>query len=396
MKKQEVDWRYNYRKYFPLWRLWAKNKVKRRYGYDIPMLNIPEGNNLILCNHVTTYDPFILIAACDKPARVVIAKEFVPLRFRRLLGKRFNPIWKDKNLKDPSVALEIVRTLRKGDSVFLFPEGNRTFSTKLCYIGESIAKLAESGKANIIYVNIVGGLTIDPRFGLRFRKGHIDMFIRGMLKKEDMANMSLEEIHQDICKNLSVEEVPSKYPSVSKKRAEKLERVLYRCPVCHELCHIRSEGNLVKCDACGLEVTYGEHLLFENPNKEGFPHHDLYDWFKEQEDFVRSSTFSPDEIILEEDHVNLEDINLDHEIFLDKDVHISLSGTSLKVGEREFKISDIKEITVSGKQNFIFYVGDTIYRVSSKIAGFNALKYMQVYYRIRHQASGEDDSFLGI
>ena len=370
--------------------------ARKEYGFKIPKITLPDGPALIFCNHVTTYDPLLIVAAFKKPCHIVVAKDFIRMKWRKSVQKWFSPIWKDKSLQDPAVPMEIIRYLRAGESVMVFPEGNRTFSSRLCYIGESTAKLARSCRSDILFLNIIGGFTVDPRFSLDFRKGQMEIVYRGMLKKEDVAKMELEEILEKIKENLTVNEIPSQVASISDKRAEKLERVLYRCPVCHGLNHIHSEGNLVKCDACGLEVTYGEHLTFESPNNDKFYHHELFDWFQEQEAYVRSTTFGPNDTIYEESDVNLEDIDLDHQTTLLEHVPVLMDGSSLKIGDRLFKFDEIKEMAVSGKQNLLFYSDGITYRLSSSIVGWNPLKYMQMFYHIRNVSTGQEDKFLGI
>ena len=394
MKKRRWEKRYAIARLFG--RRMVFQVARKRYGFKVPKIELPDTPCLVLCNHVTTYEPLLVVAACKKPLHAVIAKDFIRFRWRKFLQYWFSPIWKDKSLQDPSVPLAIIRSVRAGDSVLLFPEGNRTFSSRLCHISDATAKLVRSCKVDVVYLNVTGGFSIDPRFSLDFRKGEMDIKMRGILKKEDIAKMSIPEIKADIIEKLTVQDIPSAVPSISDKRAEKMERVLYRCPVCHSLGHIHSEGNLVKCDSCGLEVTYGEHLTFENPNKEEFKHHELFDWYAEQEEYVRSTSFLAEDLIYEENDVNLEDIDLDHQTTLLEHVPIKMFGSRLEVGDHVFPFEEIAEIAVSGKQTFLFYSEGITYRVSSSIVGWNPLKYMQMFYHIRNKLAGQDDSFLGI
>ena len=374
----------------------VRRAAKKNYGFTIPHFELPKGANLVLCNHVTTYDPFMVMACFDEPLYPVTAKDFIKLNLRKMLERFFSPIWKDKSLQDAGIALTMLRRLKEGESILLFPEGNRTFSTHLCAIAPSIAKLISRSKANLVFVNVVGGLTIDPRFALDFRKGEMEIKLRKVIAKEELEKMSLEQVMEAVKENLTVNEIPSTSPSFSEKRAEKLERVLYRCPVCHGISSIVSEGNLVRCTECGLEVTYGEHLLFENPNKPEFQHPDLYSWFAEQERYVRDYQAAEGVAIYEEDNVNLEEIGLDHENRLFSNVRISMNDKVLQVGEMDFPLDEIMEIAVSGRQTFLFYFKKQTFRVSSDKVGFNALKYMQMYYHLRAQKAGEPSDFLGI
>ena len=175
--------------------------ARKEYGFKIPKITLPDGPALIFCNHVTTYDPLLIVAAFKKPCHIVVAKDFIRMKWRKSVQKWFSPIWKDKSLQDPAVPMEIIRYLRAGESVMVFPEGNRTFSSRLCYIGESTAKLARSCRSDILFLNIIGGFTVDPRFSLDFRKGQMEIVYRGMLKKEDVAKMELEEILEKIKEN---------------------------------------------------------------------------------------------------------------------------------------------------------------------------------------------------
>ena len=374
----------------------VRRLAKKDYGFALPHLKMPEGANLVLANHVTTYDPYMIMACFDKPLYPVTAKDFIQLKKRKSLQRYFSPIWKDKSLQDAGIALTMLRRLKEGENILLFPEGNRTFSTHLCVIAPSIAKLIAKSKANLVFVNVVGGLTIDPRFALDYRKGEMDIKLRKVISKKELAKMSLEEVMKAVEENLTVNEIPSTSPSFSEKRAEKLERVLYRCPVCQSISTIVSEGNLLRCTKCGLEVTYGEHLLFENPNKPEFKHPDLYSWYEEQERYVRDYPIVKGARIYEEDDVNLEEIGLDHENRLLSNVRIALDDETLEVGDMSFPLDEIMEIAVSGRQTFLFYFKKQTFRVCSDKVGFNALKYMQMYYHIRAQKAGEPSDFLGI
>lgn len=371
--------------------------IRRKYGLKLQKIVLPKGPKIIMCNHVTTLGPFTVMMSIREPIHGMVAKDFIPLKYRKLIDFFFSPIWKDKSLHDSGLVMECFRYLKAGENVFFFPEGNRTFSTHLCYIPPATAKMVARSKATIVYLNLRGGITVDPRFGLENRKGHMEFGIRAIRTPEEIAKMSEAEVLEDIKKNLSVEDVPSPWPSISDKRAEKLERVLYRCPTCGALSKIRSEGNLVKCDSCGLEVTYGEFLTFENPNQEGFKHKDLYSWYSEQEEYVRAFKPAPGQTIYSDSHVTLSDIALDRKsIPLATDVEMKLTPEALSFGDISLPLGEVFEMACTGKQSLLFYHDKKTYNVSSSVVGFNALKYLQMFYHLRNLHEGVNDDFLGI
>ncbi|MCR5490866.1 MAG: 1-acyl-sn-glycerol-3-phosphate acyltransferase [Bacilli bacterium] len=372
--------------------------ARKQFGIKLRKnIEMPKGPKIVMCNHVTTYGPYMVALSLKGVYHMMAAKDFVPFKYRRLLNYWFSPIWKDKSLHDSGLVMDCLRLLRKGESILFFPEGNRTFSTHLCYISPATAKLVAKSKATVVYVNVKGGLTVDPRFSLDIRKGKFEISVRKVRTPEEIASMSLEELRNDIIENLTVDDVPSPWPSISERRAEKLERVLYRCPCCGKISTIRSEGNLVKCDACGLEVTYGAHLLFENPNKEGFRHKELYTWYAEQEEYVRGYEAKPGELIYSDPHVSLHRIALEHrDEPVVEDAELKMTDETISFGDFSIPLDEIIEMAVTGKQAFLFYHNKETYRASSSTIGFNALKYLQMHYHLRNKKTGASDDFLGI
>ena len=346
--------------------------------------------NIIIANHQTTDDPFLLAGSFKGLTYPVMARDFIPIQARKFTYKWIGPILKSKNLKDVNVVVNMLRVLKEGHNIILYPEGNRTFSGDLCYIGDATAKLIKKAKANVIFYNFHGGYGFDPRYSTSHRKGKFYGELRREYKYEEIGQMSEEEILNIIKENLTVVEAPTNYSYKSKTRAEKLERALYLCPCCNKTQTLESSGNYIRCKECGLEAEYGEHLTFK-ANKENFKFNTVGEWFKYQEDYVYNYKVEPNKILYQDDNcildkiTDLENTNLDNG-------RCVMSDTYIEVNNTRYELSSIAEMTVSGKQNLIFYVGNDSIRISCSTLGFNAVKYMQMYYHIIHKES----DFLGI
>ena len=117
--------------------------------------------------------------------------------------------------------------------------------------------------------------------------------------------------------------------------------------------------------------------------------------FKEQEDFIRNYEIKKDEIIFEEGNVKLEQLFFDHEVLITNG-NLSMSDAYIQVNDYRLNFNEVKEMTVSGKQTLIVYLGNDSYRISSTKVGFNTIKYMQMYYHITNTKLGFKDEFLGI
>ena len=85
----------------------------------------------------------------------------------------------------------------------------------------------------------------------------------------------------------------------------------------------------------------------------------------------------------------------DHEDFITKG-KLEITDKYIKVNDTTFTFNEIKEMTVSGKQTLIIYIGSDSYRIASPTIGFNPIKYMQMYYHITNINLGFEDKFLGI
>ena len=368
----------------------SKNNFKSKI-YKLPTSNRPY---LILSNHQTTDDPCLLIGSFKDIIYPVTSKDFIPIKLRKLIHEYTGPIYKAKTLKDLGAVKEILQVLREGNNVLIYPEGNRTFSGELCYISDSTIKLIIKTKANICFYNFNGGYGYDPRYSTSKRKGKFNGEIRTIIPYEEIEKMSFEEIKKCVTENLSVIEAPTNNLYKSNNRAEKLERALYRCPICNSINTLESKGNTIICHKCSLEVQYNANLTFSSTNP-NFKHITVADWFKEQEDFIRNYEIKKDEIIFEEGNVKLEQLFFDHEVLITNG-NLSMNDAYIQVNDYRLNFNEVKEMTVSGKQTLIVYLGNDSYRISSTKVGFNPIKYMQMYYHITNTKLGFKDEFLGI
>jgi hypothetical protein len=70
-------------------------------------------------------------------------------------------------------------------------------------------------------------------------------------------------------------------------------------------------------------------------------------------------------------------------------------GLKSKKREAAYYLEDIMAMTCVGRHKLNFYIGQRIYQLKGD-EKFNALKYMQMYYHIRHVKNGGKDDFFGI
>jgi len=185
--------------------------VVRKFNFKCDDLSYIEGPYLLLSNHTTDYDPIFVSIAMKKPIRFVASEHSMHKGFISKLMKSFtNPIIHQKGKVGIATTKEILRAIKAGDNVGLFPEGGRSFNGETQEILSSTAKLVKSTKAALVTVKIIGGYEVQPRWGLKLNKGNIRLELSGIYSPEDVKAMSDDELMEMITKDLYVKaNVPS-------------------------------------------------------------------------------------------------------------------------------------------------------------------------------------------
>lgn len=134
-----------------LWtmRLCYKPRIIRKEDF-------PEyGGVLIVSNHVTYADALFLSMVTPRPIRFIVAEEFVAMKFLGWFLELFNclPI----SSKKPREAIsKSIQSLKEGEVVCIFPEGQLTRTGTLCAMRRGLELLARKSQAKVIPVYIDG------------------------------------------------------------------------------------------------------------------------------------------------------------------------------------------------------------------------------------------------
>lgn len=378
--------------------------LRSHLNYHAEKVEVPDGPCLILSNHQTTWDPFLVGLSFKVPVYYVSSDDLLSKGFTGpLLKWAVNPIPKTKSISDLRSVHIIMNVIKEGQKVCLFPEGNRTYDGELCTIDKSIAKLAKLLDCPLVLYNIKGGFGGEPRFARKMRRGIVRGYAQRIMSPDEVKSMSNDDLYDLIIKSLTVNETKSvEIPFRSNRSAEYLDRVLYKCPDCGKLQTIYSKGDEVFCVSCGYRLKYGADLKFEKlSGRTDFL--TVHDWYKWQVDYIR--------------HINLDE--LEGHIFADLNVilyhvlkmkrrvklvkrgKVTIDKNELKVTDRRHIVSipleDIRSGCVVGKHKANFFIDDYIYQIKGD-ARFNALKYVQFFYHVYNAKKGTsgDSEFLGI
>jgi DNA-directed RNA polymerase subunit RPC12/RpoP len=213
--------------------------------------------------------------------------------------------------------------------------------------------------------------------------------------------MTNDELFALIENELMVDEAVADGIFESKKKAEYLERAMYVCPFCG-LAAFESHGNEIECKKCGRKITYGKNKRLSGVGFD-FPYEFTLGWYNYQKDFVNSlDTNDYIDTPLFTDSARLSEVIVyKRKEMLRKQASIALYGDRITIDEGSenpfiLPFSEVTAISVLGRNKLNVYHDKKIYQFKGD-KRFNALKYVNIYYRNKNIVRGDTvGKFLGL
>ena len=370
----------------------------RRYGIDIEKFSAQgERAYLILMNHQTAFDQFFVGMTFKGPVYYVASEDLFSNGFiSTLLRWAVAPIPIKKQTSDISAVKNCIRVAKEGGTIAIAPEGNRTYSGRTGYMNPAIAALAKLIKLPIAFLRIEGGYGVHPRWSDAVRKGHMRCYVSRVMEPEEFKSLSKQELHEIIERELYEDEGKADAQFDSDVRAEYLERAMYVCPWCG-LSEFESRGNSIECKRCRRKVEYGKDKKLRGQGFD-FPFEFVTGWYDYQEEFINrlDTGLYLDEPMYRDRAALYEVILYRRKRRLKKDAELCLYGDRLVIDGKSCPFADITGISVLGRNKLNIYMGEKLWQLKGG-KRFNALKYVNIYYRSKNQGRGDKDGkFLGL
>jgi 1-acyl-sn-glycerol-3-phosphate acyltransferase len=220
---------------------------------------------VLLGNHVYLFD-VVSLAMPWKISPAIVASEFLMstrgLKF--LLNDVAKIIPKSKGASDIRTVKGLLRYVKKGYPVMIMPEGDSTFFGETGYIEPATAKLIKKLNIDVIAGVFKGGYLSKPRWATgKRRRRHVRLHYKKIISKEEVKNLSEEEIYEIIKRELYHNDYEWQREVMhsfgGSRRAAGLENILYKCPECGALHSIETYRNKLYCSVC---KTNGECYLW--------------------------------------------------------------------------------------------------------------------------------------
>lgn len=374
--------------------------VKIKYNVKIEKYKLGKKPCLILYNHQTAFDQFFVDLAFNKKIYHVASDDLFSNGFISWLLKTFvAPIPIKKQVSDIVAVKNCIKVAKEGGTICIAPEGSRTYSGKTEYFNPAIVGLVKMLKLPVLIFKIEGGYGVHPRWSNVMRKGKMKAGVSRTILPEEYLNLDKNELYNLLKSELYVNEANSNNVYKSNKKAEYLERVLYVCPKCG-LSTFESKNDVITCKNCGLEIEYLENteLSFKNSNYNFKHFNDLYEY---QQNFVNGlDLLNANGALFYQDVAKIYNVKRQkRKILIQNNAKTLLYSNKIEVVLKNktlvFNFENIEGISVVGRNKLNVYYDKNVYQLKGDYR-FNAVKYLNFYYRYANQLKENENGFLGL
>ena len=346
------------------------------------------GPTLVVCNHVTNFDPLLVSVCFPKDHMHFVASEHL---FRlgwisRFLKYVFDPIPRRKATSGADTAMASLRKLRQGRSVCIFAEGECTWDGVTAPIAPSTGRLAKMSGATLLTCRLEGAYLTAPRWGKGIRPGKMTFRVVGTYSPDQLKTLSGEEIEALIQRDIhfdtwrSQAAQPVKYRS--RQPAENLQTVLYLCPACRSAGTLGSRGKQLFC-ACGAKWEFTPFGSFAPAQ----PFENIAQWDAWQQAEL-SRQFAAGELFLRDENVTALRLEADHQQTELPPAALTLEKDVLRCGQLQWKLSQIDDLALILSRNLLLSAGSEYYQLKAP-KGSSLRKYRAVWQAARQKQSSQ-------
>lgn len=161
-----------------------------------------KGGALLVCNHVSFLDPPMVGIAFDKEIHFLARKTLHNNAIANMIFRSWNTIPVDQERPDMAALKNVIRLLKQGEKVLIFPEGNRAHDGKLQEGEPGVGLIVAKAGVPVIPMRLFGTYEALPRGGRCLHPSEI-VLCTGGVWRYDPANYT--ETGKDLYKKISDE-----------------------------------------------------------------------------------------------------------------------------------------------------------------------------------------------
>lgn len=158
----------------------------------------------------------------------------------------------------------MLRVLKRGGAIGLFPEGIQSTSGSTHPINPATTQFLKHSKANIVVCTTRGAYLATNRYSSDRKKGYIGVNYSLLFTPEMLESYSEEQIYQMLLEKISYNDFA--YNKVARNKyvgklpnAYGIDKILYKCPSCKAEHTLTVDGERIVCKDCGFSVRVDEY-----------------------------------------------------------------------------------------------------------------------------------------
>jgi 1-acyl-sn-glycerol-3-phosphate acyltransferase len=246
---------------------------------------------LLVADHANALDPYVIGSLFAFPIHFMANIEGVS-PIKAAFADLFSAYGRRKGATDIGALRRTFELAASGDSIGIFPEGDRSWDGASLPLRPGVARLAKRLGLPLVIVRQRGNYLTRPRWARSRRYGRWTLE-PVVFEAAELGRYSEALLDQMIERALAKDEIKDAQAEgrefSGRGNAEGVERLLWQCPACGEAddeegrgTALRGEGNVIRCARCGASWSLDANLRVEPLDARsvpgGFPLADLKDW----------------------------------------------------------------------------------------------------------------------
>lgn len=366
----------------------AKRVTKKKYSFTtdrVPKVGEPY---IMISNHTTEEDMLFAGLASKRHMYYVCGEHLLRNKtYGKLLRVLINPIPLPKGGASLEAVKEMIKRIKQGYNVCLFPEGKRSFHGETIPASLALGKLVKKTGGALVTYKVIGGYFTYPRWARQHqRTGHVEGKVMGVYSSEELKKMTAQEvtdiINRDTYENAYETQREKNWDYIGTDKAKGMEHVLFMCPKCGGMDTIQTEGDSFHCTKCGMKGVYNDKGFLEG---ECLPYDNVLEWMRwEEPQFDKYVEEKGDELLFTDENVTLYTMLEDYtnkDILKDK---LEMYRDRLVIGEYTFPLNEISFLSILFGNILLFTYKDTYYGLTGET--FHAWKGGRLWHLVKGDA----------
>lgn len=334
-----------------------------RYKYTAEIIK-DEGPILLVSNHVTNMDPFLVAMSLpDRNIHYVASEHLFRLGWvSKVISYLVGPIPRRKGANGAATAMACVRKIRAGSSVCIFAEGETTWDGRSVNVFPATGTVAKLSGAPLVTYRIEGGYLTSPRWGKGVRRGKMRGHVVKIYSPEELKAMTPAQI--DAAMNADIYEdawerqkrEPVRYKG--RKLAEGIDVALFLCPECRRVGGITGKGNELRC-SCGMERTVTEYGVFAPAE----PFENMAQWNDWQHDCLKRGDYEHGETLFADENMRLVQLDNDRKEQQLAEGTLTMHADAMSIGEHRFELPGISDMALIQRKRLAFMCAGNYYEL---------------------------------